>query len=324
MKKISVIVPNYNNEKYLEKCINSIVNQKYDNLEVIVIDDGSTDNSVSIIEKIINKYCSCDIKFIKQKNLNASIARNKGMDIATGDYLLFLDSDDELEDDILNKLNEIIERENSDLLIGNYIVVNENDELQKNNNFFDSEETNEKDVLFDKLIRLSPVPSNKLYSKRIIDKFGLYWGNVRIGQDLNFYLKYLLCCEKITMTDLSFYRYRIVESSMSRIYNYKIFDIVESFNDVKKFYKNNNGMDLYEKYIQIIELNHYSMQLKKCKYFTTMGSKKLVVDYFKQAEKNINYRKCVNLHKRDKQNIFKFKIKVYMKYLYLMILKVKK
>lgn len=91
MKKVSVIIPVYNSEKYILECMNSVINQTYKNLEIIVIDDKSTDNSINIIKSIKDKR----IRIIQlEKNSGAAIARNKGIEVATGDYICFLDSDD--------------------------------------------------------------------------------------------------------------------------------------------------------------------------------------------------------------------------------------
>lgn len=106
--KFSIIVPVYNVENYVDKCIKSILNQTYKNYEVIIINDGSTDNSLNIINKYKNNK---KIKIITQKNKGLSNARNNGMKIATGDYLLFIDSDDYIEDKLLEILNNNINGE---------------------------------------------------------------------------------------------------------------------------------------------------------------------------------------------------------------------
>ena len=92
MKQISVIIPVYNVEKYLKRCLDSVVNQSYKNLEIILIDDGSTDNS----SKILKQYSQKDVRIIilNQKNLGAGAARNKGIKVATGKYIVFMDPDD--------------------------------------------------------------------------------------------------------------------------------------------------------------------------------------------------------------------------------------
>ena len=103
MKKISVIVPIYNVEKYIKRCLDSILMQKYQNLELILINDGSTDNVEEIIKTYIEKYPNI-IKYIKKENTGLSDTRNTGMEIATGDYIMFVDSDDYISQNLLNNL----------------------------------------------------------------------------------------------------------------------------------------------------------------------------------------------------------------------------
>ena len=96
MPKISVIVPVYNTERYLSKCLDSILNQTYDDIEVIVVNDGSTDNSELIIKEYVNKFPN-KLKYYKKENGGLSDARNYGVEKAIGDYLCFVDSDDYID-----------------------------------------------------------------------------------------------------------------------------------------------------------------------------------------------------------------------------------
>ena len=95
---VSVVIPVYNSEKYLEECLNSIISQTYQNIEIIVIDDGSSDNSVRVVESYLPK-----VSLIKQKNLGVSAARNRGIEASKGELLVFLDSDDWLSNDIIEQ-----------------------------------------------------------------------------------------------------------------------------------------------------------------------------------------------------------------------------
>lgn len=109
MTRFSIIIPVYNTEKYLKKCLDSVINQKFDNYEIIIVNDGSTDNSQTIINNYKNK--SNKIRVFKNKNGGLSFARNFGVTKAKGDYILFLDSDDYIELDLLNILNDNIKEE---------------------------------------------------------------------------------------------------------------------------------------------------------------------------------------------------------------------
>ena len=107
-KKVSIIIPNYNAGKYILKCMDSVIKQTYKNIELIVIDDGSNDGSWSIIQEYAKR--NENISILHQQNLNASIARNRGIEVATGEYLIFLDSDDILYQEAIEKMVSKIER----------------------------------------------------------------------------------------------------------------------------------------------------------------------------------------------------------------------
>lgn len=118
---ISIIVPVYNTAKHLPKCLNSIINQTYQNLEIIIINDGSTDNS----DKIIQKYAAKDsrIKTKYQKNQGLSAARNTGLNIATGKYVTFIDSDDTVEPDMINAMLSALHKHNAEISVCSFKEV---------------------------------------------------------------------------------------------------------------------------------------------------------------------------------------------------------
>ena len=119
MIKISIIVPVYNVEEYLDECINSLLNQKYDNYEIIIVDDGSTDNSGKICDEYKKKYDI--IQVYHKKNSGLSDTRNYGIKKASGDYLMFVDSDDYIEKNILEKITKKIESSKCNILITRFI-----------------------------------------------------------------------------------------------------------------------------------------------------------------------------------------------------------
>ena len=129
MEKISVIIPVYNVEKFIEQSIKSVLNQTYKNLEIILVDDGSTDSSGSICDEYSKK--DKRIKVIHQDNKGLSGARNSGLDIATGKYIMFLDSDDYFENNSCEILYSEIEKKQADYVIGNYIHTKYNGEKWK-------------------------------------------------------------------------------------------------------------------------------------------------------------------------------------------------
>ena len=120
---ISVIVPVYNVEKYLPRCVNSLINQTYENIEIILINDGSPDNCPQICENYARNFKN--IKLIHQENLGLSAARNAGIDIATGEFLTFVDSDDYIHKNFLDILKNHIDENLVLLSMSSYSKVND-------------------------------------------------------------------------------------------------------------------------------------------------------------------------------------------------------
>ena len=116
---ISIIIPVYNSEKLLKQCLDSVLNQTLNNIEIICVDDGSTDNSFEILKEYEKK--DNRVIALTQKNSGAGVARNKGVEIAKGKYIAFIDSDDWIEHDALEKLYNNIENNDSDMVLFNSI-----------------------------------------------------------------------------------------------------------------------------------------------------------------------------------------------------------
>lgn len=293
MKKVSIIIPNYNNSKYIEDCLNSATKQDYPEKEIIVVDDGSTDDSVEKVEKYIKNNKNDDVRLIQQSNLNAAIARNNGMKNAAGDYVLFLDSDDLLEEGVLKRMVEYYEKDKTDLVVGGYKEIDEKGHVYGNKRLTNDQAVLEADKDFIRLMSIKPAPSNKLYDFNLIRENNLTWDNVRIGQDLNFYLKYLSLCKKVSLIDLNIYKYRNTPNSMSRSFDFRIFDIVNVFEGVKKYYAQHKKERLFAHYIPMCALKHYSNQMDKQVYYHSFRERKLIVNYFSVCEKQLDYSKCV-------------------------------
>ncbi|HCT9607821.1 TPA: glycosyltransferase family 2 protein, partial [Enterococcus faecalis] len=121
MKLVSVVIPVYNVEKYVEKCLDSVINQTYQNLEIIIVNDGSTDNSLSVCQK--KKLSDSRIKLINKENGGLSSARNAGIECAQGEFICFIDSDDWIELDYIEVLLNGMENTNVDISVIQMIKV---------------------------------------------------------------------------------------------------------------------------------------------------------------------------------------------------------
>lgn len=143
--KFSIIIPVYNVEKYIAKCLDSILKQTYKNYEVIIVNDGTKDNSVEIINKYVKKYDQ--FKLYNKENGGLSDARNYGLQYAEGDYLLFIDSDDYIERNLLKELNNVLKTKKYDLIKFKINLVDENNTIiRKETGLLDSKITNVKEL----------------------------------------------------------------------------------------------------------------------------------------------------------------------------------
>lgn len=215
---ISIVVPVYNVECYLERMIASILNQTYPHFELILVDDGSTDSSLDICHRITDPR----VNVIEQRNAGVSVARNKGISVAKGEFIVFVDSDDSIEPDMLEKLISYPHEENELIIYGYYIH-----DLEKNNEIT-------KNVGNSKYLELSPMdiakdfweyysgglinsPCNKLYRTAIIkDNNLLFPEGVKMGEDLIFNLAYFSNIHRFKILDNYFYHYYLYETQTSR------------------------------------------------------------------------------------------------------------
>lgn len=234
MIKISVIVPVYNTEKYLRKCLDSIVFQDNKNYEIIAINDGSTDNSESILKEYQKKYNSI-FKYFSKKNGGLSSARNYGIKKATGDYLLFVDSDDYIEKNTINHLINIID--DQDIIVFNINSVN-NDTICRVNTF----NSNIDDLKKRYLVSI-PSACNKLVKKDLLIKNNLYFTEGIFYEDLMLMPKLVKYTNKIFFDESFLYNYVVRSGSITnnKKFNIKtldIFNIVDSlYNELFLEYK---------------------------------------------------------------------------------------
>lgn len=287
MIKISVIIPVYNSSKFLAECLESVISQELKEIEIIVVNDGSTDNSLEIIkkyEKIDNR-----IILIDKVNEGQSKARNIGIKLARGKYIGFIDSDDYIPSDYYKKLYLKIEKENSEIVVCGVEII---DSSRNNIKMEIVDYTHKIDFLFDK--KNFGFPVNKLYRKDILDEKNIYFDeSLKLSEDFLFNLQYLLEIEKISSVLENYYCYR--KHSTNTTKNQYLY--VERFKVIEKsleFLKNEQLDDITrEKMIEIIirqsflELNFYyleELKLKKDEYW-----KELYIEVKKFYYKNKIY-----------------------------------
>ncbi len=293
--KISIIVPIYNVEDYLEKCLDSLVNQTFNDYEILCINDGSPDNSQKIIEKYEKKYPNLVFGF-KKENGGLSDARNYGLSKAKGDYVLFIDSDDYIEKNTL----EILYSE----VVKGYDIVSFNF-----NKIWDDGKIvpciNQKIDDYKKFMIAFPMACNKIFKRKLFDDEFKFKKGI-LYEDLEFIPSLVLKTNKISSIDNYLYYYYQRKGSImnQNKFNNRLLDIFTVLNSLEdRFIKNNKYNEYYEE-LQYLNVEHllYSAGLR----FSVFKDGK------KHLEKcndiiNSKYRNFKN-NKYYKEKSFKFKL----------------
>lgn len=224
-EKISIIVPVYNGEAFIERCIQSVVKMQYENWEMIIVNDGSIDNTMDICQKYITDK---RIKLINKKNEGVSVARNTGIVKSTGKYIIFLDSDDFLEENTCTVFNENMK--NSDWCIAGYIQHNKNrigKKLPLNQLISNNYTITDFSKVFANLYLGGFInsPWAKCYKRELITTF--FDPELYLGEDLIFNLNYLKNCKKIKNINTTVYNYVIQSAgSLSSDLKERSFEII--------------------------------------------------------------------------------------------------
>lgn len=289
--KISIIVPVYNAEKYLDDTLRDLLCQNHWNMEIIIIDDGSTDGS----RKIIEKYVEQDSRFIiiKSDNVGPSKARNKGLDIATGEYIRFIDADDRIRYDSMKSLLEVFKRDlEVDLVIGNYIT-------NEKKAYFTGEEIEEGKVtarefagIFMNRIKsfYFGVPWNKLYKRSIIEKNKIRFNESIIWcEDFLFNVDYYSKCKKMFFLNMQggTYQYCTRETGITANIKHRNLEEINRIDNLR-----------YEKMRQYCEelgmLDRFELEWKYDALYENLSK---ITEYFRNDyiwEKYRNFKKLIN------------------------------
>ena len=242
MKKISVIVPVYNVEQYLRRCLDSLVNQTLNDIEIIVVNDGSPDDSQAIIDEYACKYEN--IRAFKKANGGLSDARNFGLEYVTGEYVAFVDSDDYVQKDMYEKMYSKAKENDFDIVVCdlNYVYPGK---LMEVNSHIKNDTTDIKKSM----INIYPAAWNKLYKRNLFDhdvrfKKGVWF------EDVEFLYRLLPYVKSIGVVKEPFYQYVQREGSITSTVNKKIYDYISNWNGIIDYYKEH---DLFDEYKEELE-----------------------------------------------------------------------
>ncbi|SFJ39640.1 Glycosyltransferase involved in cell wall bisynthesis [Terrisporobacter glycolicus] len=231
---ISIIIPIYNAEKYLQDCLDSVIKQSYKNLDIILINDGSTDNSEEICEEYKNN--DSRIRLINQKNKGAAMAKNVGLELIKGELFAFLDSDDMLHSNNLEILYTNMINTNADIIEGNFttnLYKFNNKPIIKNSIDIEKTKTFTTEKGLEELIingRCHQTPWNKLYKTQLLK--GIIFPKGKYIDDEYWTYKLFLNANYISSLDLITYYYRQHDdSTMGKSYSVRRLDAIDALNE---------------------------------------------------------------------------------------------
>ena len=284
---ISIIIPVYNVENYLNDCINSVLNQSYQNFEIICIDDASTDSSSEILEYFVQK--DSRIKLLKNEtNRGLGPSRNIGLDVAKGKYILFLDSDDWYSPDTLETLYIEAEKNNLDVLLFKSTVYYDDSQTLKVESYYDMSFMNKFDhKVFNhweldktKLFFIPIAVWNKFYLKSFLDENNIRFPNKDyLHEDNPFSCKVMIRAKRISMLTDYFYNHRKRDGSLTTLRDRRLFDNIEIVYLILEVFLENK--EIYEYYKKEV-LTYIFKLVLKVKYNQIENQYK--TEFFKQVQ----------------------------------------
>ena len=312
---ISVIVPVYNVEKYLEECLDSIKNQTFNDIEVILVNDGSTDNSLEICER----YCSQDPRFhlINQENKGQSIARNIGVAESRGELIVFIDSDDIVKIDLLEKLINYIS-DGIDIVecnkTENFECLNEEEKEIKIKDFESNEALYQ---CFNYKISWSPVA--KLYRREIVEKVP-FLENL-IYEDFYTGIVSLKYINKIRKIDCIGYYYRYhTSSTMNQKYSEKNLDIFKVGEKLLEDFREDNWLPYVGNMLFLVGIGHfkkYQIKVEHQYYQLYIDAINKYVEIAKKSPDIYNSSKLLRWYSYSPKYFFSLYYPLYLKYLFI-------
>lgn len=247
--RFSILIPVYNSEKYIEECLQSIFNQTINDYQIVLVDDGSTDNSGEICDRYKNKYPEL-VKVIHQKNQGQLASRCNAINEADGEYCIFMDADDLIVENALDILNSNLKKFNSpDMLIYSFYYENDDGSMRKANKLFDDE------TVFESLgkkelckLFITGTGLNNVWTKAVkrsifadVDFDFRKYSKLRCSEDKLHSMYMIDACKKIVFIDKPLYRYRLFEGSVTRkftVENIEKFKTTQLYQDEKNFLYN--------------------------------------------------------------------------------------
>ncbi|WP_175640176.1 glycosyltransferase family 2 protein [Metabacillus schmidteae] len=266
MELVSIIVPIYNSERFIDKTITSIVNQTYKNIEIILLDDGSTDNSLNIMKK----YEKQDgrIKVFSHKNQGQSFTRNKGIEISSGEFLVFVDSDDWLDKHFVEKMYTEISKTNSEIIVCDYYIHYSNKLKEMAYNY-------SKDIVGEEAFELmlngniSHTCWGKIFKSTLIKNSNVLFPVGKTNEDLYTVSVWFLRASKVGFLNEFLITQRHREGSITNSFTNSFIDLLYILNLLRDYLVENNLFNRFEKQYKrkyqkmVVYLLNYGVRMKR-------------------------------------------------------------
>lgn len=306
--RVSLIIPVYNVEAFLERCLDSVECQTYKDTEVIIVNDGSTDNSPEIIDRYVAK--NPNFKCFTIENSGQGGARNYGLEQATGEYIAFLDSDDYIAENCIEKLVLTAQNEDSDIVVCNNYDVREDgtiiSEVKSNITNVTTSVFKNPELLFNRV-----APWGKLFKKSI-------FGDLRFAtrvwyEDMRLIPKLYLNAQKISyIEDSLFYYVQRAGSTMNNTNAKRNLEIIDAFEDIISYFNRNNFYERFEDELKFLIIDHIAVATVTRVALCNGSEKKEVLkkleDYLLKFD-NLGQNKYFNNLSSNKKLIFKLNSK---------------
>lgn len=277
MVKVSFIVIGYNIEKYLFRCFSSVQNQTLKDIEIIFVDDGSTDNTYKIVSQMAKK--DTRIKVITQKNSGANAARKKGFESAEGEYVVFVDGDDWVEENLAERLYEIVTKNKYDIIsFGHYFAF---DNYKNKADIVCNGVLENYDYLDNIIIsKLSHNLWNKFYKRDFLVKAGFdKVPSITMGDDLVANVCLGVHKPKVLILKEYFYNYYHNNDSVTLQISPKILEIQTTISEIERVLKENNLYDKYNKQVEYVKFHEFFILVVKNRHKKTYIQKELYDKY---------------------------------------------
>lgn len=282
MTDISIIIPAYNAEKYINKCLQSVINQTKKEIEIIVLNDGSKDNTESVIKKIKDKR----IKYYKHDNKGIGKTRNIGIEKAKGKYVMFIDSDDYIEKTMCEKLYNKAENNNLDIVMCDFYKEFDNGNIiEIHTPYFEESSLKENANIITEYL----CPWGRLYNRKmLIDNNIRFVENLKY-EDAPFVIEALDNAKKIGKVQECLYYYLIHGNSETTVVDRRVFDILKIIDKIRKYSKNKNYLKKRIDKLTVRMITNYTIQQRNQK--EKGAAKDFITKSFEYLKKEIpDYR----------------------------------